>query len=123
MSETSFIGELKHFFSDSPCFLPVTFSKKMACFVPIVNFGRKSASVKIRLFMGDKTKDVDVNLAPNATCLFCPDLEFPEFFEIVNEDEKKICYLRVTTRSDELLGLQQIDCAYVNDIIEYSSIC
>lgn len=119
----SFIGELKPFYSDSPCFLPVTFSKKMACFIPIVNFGKKFATVKIRLYMGSKTADTEVSLTTNATCLFCPDLEFAEFFELANEDEKKICYLKITTRSDELLGVQQIDCAYVNDNIEYSSIC
>lgn len=116
------LGKLREFSNKRSAFLPYSFSEKVQGFIPLVNLSDVEAQVKCRLFCGAKNPDVEVTIPGHATRIIAPNVVFPEFFE-ANDGGRKFAYLRFSSRSDALLGVQLIECNSVNEICEYSSIC
>ncbi|MGI6524760.1 MAG: hypothetical protein ACOX2O_05625 [Bdellovibrionota bacterium] len=119
---SSVCGELQIFSDERTAFLPLSFSEKMTSLIPIVNFSENEVKVRCGLFFGEKNHKLEVTIPAQGTRLISVDAELFEVLEL-GDDEKKMAYLRVSTRSVGQLGLQMLECLSIKESDEYTMIC
>ena len=116
------LGEMQPFSDRYTTFVPLSFADNMAYYVALTNFGKTDANVRCRLIIGNKNKDLEVPLSSAGIFVFSVNSRFADFVDLA-EGERKVAYLRFSTRAEEPLGVQVLGRFRVNDKDEFVSLC
>lgn len=116
------LGKMQLFTGYYTTFMPISFADNIAYYVALANLGKVDASARCRLLVGNKTNDLEVPLPSSGLSVFSVKSKFSDFVEVA-EGERKMAYLRFSTRSDEPFGVHVLGRFRINDKDEFVSLC
>jgi len=102
------VGEPHEFSASKAAFFPVALADDRKSLVALVNNGGEPAVVRCRFYRGKRSPEASVTIPPNGSRVLGIEPEFSGHVEI-GAGKLVQAYLRVSTRSEELLGVQMIE--------------
>ncbi len=90
-------------------FYPLNLGKGLSNYLALTNPGDGEIGVKIRLFIGKRTPDIQCQLAAHASRIVHLETEFSEFIDNVVAAGEVRAYIRIVTRAADGVGLTLLE--------------